>query len=377
MTLIASQRHLFDIPEGHAWLNCAYMSPLMKSAVEAGNAGVQAKANPWTIGPQDFFTRSEITRGLAGEIIGAGADTMAIVPSVSYAIATAAQSLPLSRGQSILVLDEQFPSNVYVWKDLAASKGAELKTLMKGGDGDWTGVVLDAIDKDTGIVALPNCHWTDGSLLDLVAIGKRIREVGASLVLDLAQSAGALPISMTQIKPDFAVYPTYKWAMGPYSLGFMYVDPKWHGAGKPLEQTWTGRKDSENFAGLVDYKDEFQPGARRYDMGQRANFQLMPIAEAALKQLLDWGIENIHETLKTRNEGIISRVRNLGFDAAPDHLRAGHYLGLQFPGDVPDGLIERLAARKVYVSLRGTSLRITPHVYNTDADVDQLFEALK
>lgn len=376
MALIASQRHLFDIPDDIAWLNCAYMSPLMKSAVAAGNAGVQAKANPWTISPQDFFTRSEITRGLAGKVLGASSDTMAIVPSVSYAIATAARTLPLSRGQSILVLDEQFPSNVYVWKELAEATGAHLRTLVNGSDGNWTSVVLDAIDKNTGIVALPNCHWTDGSLLDLVAIGKRVREVGASLALDLAQSAGALPISMAEVQPDFAVFPTYKWAMGPYSLGFMYVDPKWHDAGAPLEQTWTGRKDSENFAGLVNYKDEFQPGARRYDMGQRANFQLMPIAEAALNQLLDWGIENIQKTLATRNESIIARAENLGFTAAPNHLRAGHYLGLRFPGDVPDGLVERLARRKVHVSVRGTSLRVTPHVFNTDDDVERLFEAL-
>lgn len=376
MSLIPSQRHLFDIPDDIAYLNCAYMSPLMNAAVKAGKAGIRDKANPWTLSPQDFFTRSENTRALAGKIIGATADTMTIVPSVSYATATAAQSLPFERGQTILALEEQFPSNIYIWKELAHAKGGVLKLLPKPADNDWTRVVLEAIDNKTGIVALPNCHWTDGSLLDLVAIGKRAREVGAALVLDLAQSAGALPISMAEIDPDFAVYPTYKWGMGPYSLGFMYVAERWHDAGIPLEQTWLGRRDSEDFAGLVNYKVDFQPGARRYDMGQRANFQLLPMAEAALEQLLDWGIENIQETLKDRNEGIIDRAADIGLAAAPDHLRAGHYLGLQFPGELPDRLVERLAQNEVYVSVRGKCLRITPHLYNNDDDIDRLFEAL-
>ncbi len=377
MTLIPCQRHLFDIPDDITWLNCAYMSPLMNQVREAGTAANLSKAHPWTVSPEDFFTKSENTRSLAGQVIGASAENMAIVPAASYALATAARNLPLSRGQNIITLKDQFPSNIYVWQDLAQERGAEFKLLTKRQDGDWTATILGSIDAQTGLVAIPQCHWTDGALIDLVAVGRRAREVGASLVLDLTQSAGALPVSMAEVQPDFAVYAGYKWAMGPYTLGFMYMADKWRDEGKPLEQNWLARQDSQNFAELVNYKDGYQPGARRFDMGERSNFHLMPMAEAALTQLLEWGIDNIHETLKARNEAIIARAAPLGLKAAPDHLRAGHYLGLRFPGDVPDGLIERLAERKTYVSLRGTSLRVTPHLYNTDEDIDRLFEALE
>lgn len=376
MPLIPCQRHLFDIPEDIIWLNCAYMSPLMKHVAEAGSTANQAKVHPWTVSPEDFFTKSESTRALAGRIIDASVENMALVPAVSYALATAALNLPLESGQNIIALEDQFPSNIYIWKERVKETGAKFRLLPKRQDGDWTATILESIDAKTAIVALPHCHWTDGALIDLVAIGKRAREVGAALVLDLTQSAGALPISMAEVQPDFAVFAGYKWAMGPYTLGYMYVADKWRDSGKPLEQNWLAREDSEDFAGLVDYKDGYQPGARRFDMGERSSFHLMPMAEAALTQLLEWGIEDIHETLKAKSKDIVERAAPLGLKAAPDNLRAGHYLGLRFPGDVPAGLVERLAAHKIYVSLRGTSLRVTPHLYNTDADIDRLLAAL-
>ena len=120
--MIASQRHLFEIPDDIAYLNCAYMSPLMKPVVAASSIGLQRKATPWTVTPQDFFTESERARGLFGRLIGAPADDVAIVPSASYGIATAAANLPVSAGQEILVLRDQFPSNVYSWRDLAAEQ---------------------------------------------------------------------------------------------------------------------------------------------------------------------------------------------------------------------------------------------------------------
>jgi selenocysteine lyase/cysteine desulfurase len=167
----------------------------------------------------------------------------------------------------------------------------------------------------------------------------------------------------------------YKWLLGPYSLGFMHVAPRWH-EGRPLEHSWIARAGSEDFSALVDYRDDFQPGAQRFDMGERANFHLMPMAVAALTRLLDWGVENIAETLAARTRDVARRCSDLGLSALPEALRPGHYLGLRFPGAVPPGLLEALARRRVYLSTRGGVLRVTPHVYNTDADVARLLEAL-
>lgn len=374
--MIPSQRHLFDIPEDVAYLNCAYMSPLMREVVAAGKEAAQRKARPWEIKAEDFFPDVDEARRLFATIIGASADDIAIIPSVSYGAAAAARNLPLAAGDRVLVLQDQFPSNVYCWLETARRAEAELTTVPRPADGDWTGAVLERLNERTTITALPHCHWTDGGLLDLEAIGTRCREIGSALVLDLTQSAGALPFAVDRVRPDFVVCATYKWLLGPYSLGFLYVAPHWQ-QGRPLEYNWIARLGSENFTGLVQYQDAFQPGAQRFDMGERSNFHLVPMANAAMRRIVDWGIPNIAATLSERTSAIAERARNLGLSSADLGLRAGHFLGLRFADGVPDNLLSTLAANNVYVSVRGDSMRVTPHLYNTTGDVERLVEILK
>ena len=375
--MIPSQRHLFDIPDDIAYFNSAYQSPLSHAVVAAGEAGLRSKSEPWKITPPDFFSGSEAARAAFAEMIGASADDIAIVPSASYGVSVAAINVPLGKGRRILVLDEQFPSNLYPWRELANTQGGEIVTIARPEDDDWTAAILVALDERVDIAALPHCHWTDGGLIDLVAVGKRCRELGAALVIDATQSLGAMPFDVKAIQPDFVVAACYKWLMGPYSMGFMYAAPH-RQAGKPLEYSWLQRAGAEDFTALANYRDDYQPGARRYDMGEHPNFALMPAAKAALDQILGWGVENIQATLSARNHGIAERALDLGLTSAPQTLRAGHFLGLNFAAGVPDGLAARLAENNVFVSVRGTkAMRITPHVYNTDEDVDRLFEVLE
>ncbi len=373
---IPCQRALFDIPDDVVWLNCAQMSPLMKPAVAAGEIAVRRKAHPWSIRPVDFFTDSEAARALFAELIGAVPDEVAIVPSVSYGMTVAARNLTAPLGARILLLDEQFPSNVYPWRELAARTGARIDTVPRPTDDDWTAAILERIGDDVAIAALPNNHWTDGGLVDLETVAAALRRAGAALAVDATQSLGALPLDVRRVQPDFLVAGGYKWLLGPYSLGFLYVAPKYHG-GRPLEYNWITRAGSEDFARLVDYRDDFQPGARRFDMGERSNFALMPQAMAALRQILDWGVENIAATLSERNAAIAARAAALGLDSVSPELRAGHFLGLRFGGGVPDGLGQRLEAESIHVSVRGAAMRVTPHLYNTDADIDRFFAVLE
>ena len=373
---IPNQRHIFDIPAEVAYFNCAYMAPLMRCVVEAGNQGVQSKARPWTIGPDDFFTGMERARDLFSRIVGADAEGVALVPSASYGLSCAARNIAISPGDRILVLAEQFPSNVYVWRETARLHGAALVTVDRPPDDDWSRAVLAAIDERVSLVALPQCHWTDGGLLDLVRIGARCREVGAQLVLDLTQSAGALSFDAAEVQPDYLVSAGYKWLLGPYSLGFLWMAPE-HREGRPIEYNWMGRAGVDNFARLVDYRDDYRPGARRFDVGEGANFVLVPMITAALEQILNWGVEGIEAAIGARTGGIAERAARLGLRSAPTALRAAHFLGLHFPGGLPDDLPAALAAENIHVSVRGTSLRVTPHLYNTDEDVDRLFAVLE
>lgn len=374
MTL-ANQRSLFDIPDEIAYLNCAYMSPLPRASREAGQAGVARKSEPWKISAQDFFSESETARSLFAELIGGDVDGVAIVPSASYGVSLAAANLPIASGQTIVLLEDQFPSNVYPWRDLAARSGAAIVTVARPPDFDWTTALLSHIDERTAIVAVPHCHWTDGSLINLARIGERARSVGAALVVDGAQSVGAHPFSVAEIQPDFLVAVTYKWLLGPYSLGFVYVAPRWR-EGMPLESNWITREQSEDFNGLVNYRDSFQPGARRYDMGERSNFALMPIAVASLRQLLAWHVEEIAATLRELTTHIEEEARRVGLDPVPGERRVGHLTGLRSSAPLPADLSKRLTAEDIYVSFRGNAIRVSPHLYNTHEEVERLFLAL-
>ena len=380
--LLPNQRALFDIPEDVAYLNCAYQSPLMKPVVEAGEKAVRMKQHPWQTTSPDFFSLPDRGRELFARIIGADSDGIAVIPAISYGMAIAALNIEMSEGQEILVLEDQFPSNVYPWREKARESSGRMVTVPRprslAGEltpAEWTPSIIEAIGPQTAIVALPHCHWTDGTLIDLVAVGEAARSAGAALVLDVAQSLGALPIDVKAIQPDYLVSVTYKWLMGPYSLGFLYVAPH-RRDGRPVEHSWAGRKGAENFARLVDYQDEWAPGVQRMDMGEKSQFHLMPMAIAAMEQLLDWGIENIAATLSAKTRNIADRAATLGLTSVPAEQRAGHFLGLRFPGGVPDQLLERLFEQKIFVSVRGDSMRVTPHLYNTEHDVDRLIAAL-
>jgi selenocysteine lyase/cysteine desulfurase len=374
---IPCQRHLFDIPDDVAYLNCAYMSPLMNHVRAAGKAGLVRKARPWELTAADFYDESDALRAAFARLINAKADDIAIVPSVSYGVSIAARNLPLSAGQSILVVEDQFPSNVYPWRERAREVDAEVHTVARPADGDWTRAVLEAIDDRTAIVALPHCHWTDGGLFDIAQISDRCHERGIALALDVTQSLGVLSLDVNRIQPDFLCCAAYKWLMGPYSVGFLYASQQWQQEGRPIEHNWIQRRNSSDFARLVDYQDEFEPGARRFDVGERSNFALVPAAAAALEQVLEWGVDNLRETIGSMAEDIVARVAPLGLTALPGKLRAPHYLGLQLEKGLPGELLPELARRKVYVSVRGSSIRVTPHLYNTEADVHRFVEALE
>ena len=186
--MIPNQRRLFRMPDDIAYFNCAYTSPLLKQAEALGESAVRQKTAPWELSTDFFFSYLNENRALFATLVGAVPEHVAIIPSVSYGIALAARNLPVEPGQTIIVLQDQFPSNIYSWHRLAHNLGAEIVTVPRPADGNWTPGVLDVITPQTAIAALPNCHWTDGTLIDLTAAGKKCRACDAALVVDGTQS---------------------------------------------------------------------------------------------------------------------------------------------------------------------------------------------
>lgn len=366
----------FHIPKDILYYNCAYMSPQAKHVTEAGDVGLEKKKNPWDVFPNHFYEESDEVRALFAQLVNASADDIALIPAVSYGVGIAAANLPIPSGGRVLVLEDQFPSNYYPWLESARMAGGELVVVKRPADHNWTNAVLAEIDNRTTVAALPHCHWTDGSLVDLVAVGEALRKVGAALVVDATQSLGAFPFDVNAIKPDFLITAGYKWMLGPYSTGFLYVAPQ-HRQGRPLEYNWITRKDSQDFARLVDYTDQLSHTATRFDVGERSNFMLMPMTKASLELLNAWNPAEIAKTMGAYNQKLIEGAAELGLNTLPNHLRAPHLLGLRAKNGLPSGLAPGLKERNIFVSVRGDAIRVSPYLYNTDDDCLRFLDALK
>jgi selenocysteine lyase/cysteine desulfurase len=366
---LPSQRHLFHVDDEVAFLNAAYLAPRLKSVTAAGQEALERTTRPWTITAPDFFEPAEQVREAFATLVGGDADGVALLPAVSYGMSLAASNLSSERPARIVVLAEQFPSNVYPWREIG-----EVVTVPRPADDDWTGRVLEHIDDSVTVVALPHCHWTDGTFVDLEQIGVAAREAGAALVVDASQSLGAMSFDVRTIRPDFLVAAAYKWLLGPYSTALLWAAPH-RRAGNPLEQGWATRSGSEDFTRLTAYRDELRDSARRYDVGEAGNFVLLPMLLAALRQILEWTIPRVATSLDALTSRLADELVARGMTVPSRERRAGHILGVRLPGGARD-VPERLAAAGVHVSIRGEALRVGPHLHSNERDLERLVEAL-
>lgn len=371
----AAEHRLFEVPDEIAYLNVANLAPQLRPVRAAGEAALERRAAPWTIAPADWFTDVERLRALFARVVGADADGVALIPASSYGMAVAAANLDAGPGTRVVVIDEEYPSGIYTWRAFARRTGAAVHTVRRERGQSWAEAVLAALDERVRVVSVPNVHWTNGALVDLEPVCERARELGAAIVLDVSQSAGAIPLDVAALRPDFLISVGYKWLLGPFSVAYMYVDER-HRDGEPIEHNWINRAGSEEFARLVDYTDELQPGARRFDVGARTNFMLTPMAIAALEQVLEWSVEAIGATLAEVTGAIEQKARERGIEAIPATDRGQHMIGIGLSDLPPAELVGELAARDVHAGVRSSWLRVAPHLHTTDADVERLFSAL-
>ena len=373
--MINCQKHLFDIPGSITYLACASTTPLLKSSRDAGIMGVERKYHAWTVKPSTSGEESETLRGLFARLIGATENDIAIVPSTSYGVSTAARNLPLGKGRNIVILEDQFPSNVYAWNRLANEKQGNMVVVPRPRDWDWTNAVLQHIDPETDIVALPPCHWIDGSQLDLSIIGTRCRELGAAFVIDATQAVGAMNIDVDELRPDYLLCSGYKWLLCPYTISFLYAAPHRHDD-QPLEIHGQNKGFGQSPDGHIDYFDGFKEGARRFDMAERNNFINLPMAINALEKIVSWGTDNIQETLKRLTDLCASEARSRGWNVPDDQHRVGHYIGLKPGFPVTDEFVAMLEASGIFVTRRGAGIRVAPYLFNNEDDIRRLFKTI-
>ncbi len=376
------QKHLFDLSEDSTYLNGAYMSPQLKSITQVGLNTVAQKGQPYKITPEDFFTQKEILKQRFATLTDApDYKNMAIIPSVSYGIANAANNIPFQKGEEIILVDEQFPSNVYAWQEVAKKYEVSITVIkppkdFKDRGAKWNQNILNAISKKTAVVAMCNVHWADGTLFDLKAIRAKTKTMNSYLVIDGTQSVGALPFSIKDTDPDALICGGYKWLMGPYSIGMAYYSDAFNN-GTPIEHNWMNRYNSEDFTGLTKYEDRFQEKAARYSVGESSNFILTPMLIKAIEQLIEWTPAAIQQYCKTISAKTVQELKELGFFIEEDNFRAHHLFGVYLPENINlENLKTRLHQQKIFVSFRGKAMRVSPNVYNSEEDFNRLLNVL-
>jgi selenocysteine lyase/cysteine desulfurase len=376
--MLDSQRHRFDIPREVAYLNAAAWSPLPLAVQAEGQAGVARKGRPWALDPGLGAQEIARARRAAASLINAAPRDVAVIPSVSYGVATAGKFLRPAAGSRVLVIEDDHASPVLEWHARAPAGGFVVEAVARAPGDGWTQALLAAIARPgaapVALASISSVHWSDGGIIDLAAIGAALRQVGAWLLVDATHHVGALPLDVQAIDPDVLIFPTYKWTLGPYGRAFLYVAPR-HQQGEPLEQTGPARVgvNSERTPYFADLA--YRADASRFDMGERDHFIGLSMAAAGMEYLAELGVAAVAARLAGLTGRLAAGLADAKVVLLPPQHRAPNLLCLEFPGGLPDHLVERLAEQRVFVAPRLGRIRISPHVYNDEADIDAFLAA--
>jgi len=380
MQELSQQANKFDLSPNIHYLNGAYMSPQLKSVTRVGAESVGKKAKPYEITGSDFFENTELIRAEYSKLISnPDPNRVVLIPSVSYGMATITKNINL-QNKEVVIVGEQFPSNVYPWMTATKEQGGRLIIIDPPGIVEhrgniWNEKILQAIGANTAVVALPQAHWADGTLFDLTAIRKRTLDVGALLIIDGTQTVGAYPIDIDELKPDALICAGYKWLLGPYGLGLAYYGEYFDNA-NPLEENWINRLNSEDFDGLVAYEESYQNGSLRFEVGEHSSFVLVPMLLEGLKQLNDWRPERIQAYCKSIVHEPIKLLKDEGFWIEDEALRTDHLFGIRHQSMPIDSIKQVFAEKNIFVSYRGDAIRVAPYVHNSVNDLNVLASTL-
>jgi selenocysteine lyase/cysteine desulfurase len=367
----------FPVTRDRVFLAHAAVSPLPRRVTDA----IQRYAAAASLNDQEEVASEQIfldTRVLAARLLGAHAEEVAFVGPTSLALSYVASGWPLSPGDNVVVYFDDYPSNVYPWMALA-ERGVEVRFLELRQPGCiQADDVLGRVNGRTRLVALASCHFVTGHRIDLEPIGRGLRERQIAFCLDAIQTLGAFPTPVAHA--DFLAADAHKWLLGPCGAGLLYVRRELQDRLRPPIYGW----HNVRCPGFVAQERLVHPpDGRRYEAGT-ANLLGLVGLQAALELLLDLGIENIARELLRKRAWLVPALQARGYtvlnaDAPPETASA--IVSCWRPDTDLRALHQRLAAEGVVASLRGdrsgrSYLRLSPHFYNTDAELRRAVELL-
>jgi len=376
-----NQKHLVFLDKDIHYLNCAAKSPLLLASEKAMQDALNREKQIHLRTANDFFDRLETARSLFSKLIHCKSAQVAFMPAVSYGLSSVMKNIPATQGEHVVVIESEFPSDYLAVERWCSTFQKSIKTIAATDADqsavDWNARILSSINNETAAVVMSAIHWMNGYKFDLEAIGTRCREMNAIFVVDGTQAVGAMHIDVEAANIDALICAGYKWLFGPYSLGCFYMSERFNN-GIPIEESWMNRTNSTKFSELTNYGETYTPGAGRYSVGETSNFLLMPLLIEGLKQVNDWSPSAIKVYCQELTQPLHSFLNANGLSYGNSNEYASHLFSLKLPENVSsDVFSQTLADRKIYASARGSGVRVSFNVFNTEEDIQALIAALK
>jgi cysteine desulfurase/selenocysteine lyase len=358
------------------YLNHASTGPLPARTLRALSTWTESRGEPWRISDDMEFDVMDRARDLAARLIGATAHEIALTTNTSHGINIAARCLPLRDGDIVLSSDREFPANVYPWMALAR-EGITYERIPCTSTGlPDEEAILRALDRPrVRVLTLSWVSFATGFTCDLERMGRACRERDIYFVVDAIQGVGVRPLDVHRCHIDILACGGQKWLLSPWGSGFAYVRRDLVRKLEPREVGWLAVRGSRDFNRLVEYDLSWYDDARRFEVGTLP-YQDLAAFCASVEMLLDVGIPCISAHVSALMDKTIVRLRSAGAAViTPDDAarRAGI---VTVRANDAEGVSERLARAGIVCGLREGAIRLSPHLYSTEDDVDRAVDLI-
>ena len=364
--------------EDWIYLDAANHGPMPRASVKAAQEALELKKFPHRLTNDFYFDLPDQVRNLLAQLIAAQPDEIALTNGASDGTKAVSVSLGLQPGDEIVIVEGEFPSNYYTWRNWE-SRGVTVHRASPRGRFLAAEDILAELSARTRLVTLSWVHFSNGNRVDIARIGQECHRVGAALLVDGSQAVGAIPFRVAELECDFLTCCGYKWLLSPYGTGFFWVRRDWIERLPVREVYWQAIEGARNFNTLPGEDWKLAPGARRWDSAETANFFNLSAMKASLEFLLRVGVETIYRHSRALLDYLLGHLpRDRCVMASPKEPdRRGTFLSVcaRSP-EKTQALWQKLQQQKIYVSLRENGLRIGPHLYNVERDIDRLLTVL-
>lgn len=374
MADFTSDFHDFD---GAIYVNCAFHGAMPRVATDAVEHALSLKKTPHLIRDEYHFTFPDAYRAAVAELIGAAEHDIAVTNSATQGTMILVSGLDWQPGDEVVIPAAEFPSNRFPWRSLEA-RGVTVREVEISSAEQAIATLSEVVNKRTRVVSVSWVNYSNGLKLDLRALGERCREFDVLFAVDASQAVGGLRFCIDDANIDLLTCAGYKWMLGPYGVGFAWLRPGLAEHLRVSNINWFSLAGARDFNRLSECDLIFEPGARRFDQNEPGNFFNMAGASGAARYLLDVGLREVERHIQGLQDRLIAGLGSGTRSLAPtDRGKRSNILCIAL--DPPERLelaFERLLEHRIYVSRREGALRVSPHLYNTDAHIDRLLEVL-